>query len=685
MKNKILKLLLILPVFMYVQGFTQTTYNVPELIYYNFNNAGTTVDNDASAPVGTNPAPISGLTVGAGGFAGTDGLLGTGASSSTDIINTGWNASATGDFTIAFYTSDIPAAGGIEYIFGDNGASGFRCFTNGAAGSGNWLVRGLGANLPDITLTGGATMAPKMNHVVYNSAAGTLTGYVNGVQVAQEPAPNSINVTTGTGLTVGGYETNLSLNGVLDEFRWYDRALDANEIGLTYNQELPFTVVCDVPENFSESNVTANSADISWDHGPTNGNYELEYGPAGFTPGTGSGTIISGAITGASITENISGLNPNTVYEYYITEDCNGGADELTFGPYSFTTSCGVVTAPYTENFDDPSWDAGNGGINQCWSLNPTSGFMFETNTGGTTSTNTGPSDDFTGGGKYVYTEASTGSTGDIAEITSLDIDISGLTDPFMTFHYHMYGQNIVSLEVEVSNDGGNTWTNEVSINGEQQSDETDPWEEQGVSLLPYVGDTIQVKFLVERGGNYYNDIAIDEIEIDEVTGCPDPTSLTLSNITANDAELDWSAGYQETEWVIEYDTAGFPQGTGTTIVTNNLNETLTGLSAITDYDVYVKGVCGVGDSSEWVGPASFTTPCVVYSAPFHEPFDNGVEPDCWENLATGTFATDFWKFDGTPGNAAANNGRPDDTYAWSDGSGNEPEGTLITPYIDVT
>ena len=129
------KLAFLFLIFFTANAFSQNG-SVPELIYYKFNTAGTTVVNEASSPVGVNPAPITGLTIGSGGMLGTNGLVGTGASSSTNVINTGWNTQFTGDFTIAFWTSNVPSSSTLYYIFGDNGASGFRCFTNGVAQAG---------------------------------------------------------------------------------------------------------------------------------------------------------------------------------------------------------------------------------------------------------------------------------------------------------------------------------------------------------------------------------------------------------------------------------------------------------------------------------------------------------------------------------------------------------------------
>ena len=51
----------------------------------------------------------------------------------------------------------------------------------------------------------------------------------------------------------------------------------------------------------------------------------------------------------------------------------------------------------------------------------------------------------------------------------------------------------------------------------------------------------------------------------------------------------------------VEYDTVGFTRGTGTTITTLTPNAVLTGLSPLGRYDVYVRCICGVGDTGVWV------------------------------------------------------------------------------------
>jgi len=92
-------------------------------------------------------------------------------------------------------------------------------------------------------------------------------------------------------------------------------------------------------------------------------------------------------------------------------------------------------------------------------------------------------------------------------------------------------------------------------------------------------------------------------------SSCIQPTALGVSGLTASSADLNWTAGLAETEWNVEYGTAGFAQGAGTTVnVLTTPTTNVSGLTVTTAYEFYVQAVCGAGDESLWVGPFAFTT-----------------------------------------------------------------------------
>jgi hypothetical protein len=209
----------------------------PDILYYRFNGTGTSVLNEAtSPPSGTATATLIGAdTQGGAGKCG-GALIGTGAAGTTDYVSTGWATSLTGSWTISFWSSNIPSSATLAYIWSDPTAGSFRCFTGGVAGAGNWIMRG---TLTDVLVTGAATVGPSMTTFVYDSVAGEVRAYLNGVLnntvVQGQPA------ISGSGFKVGGYNGSNGLpnGGLMDEFSVYGRALTQPEILTLWTRACP--------------------------------------------------------------------------------------------------------------------------------------------------------------------------------------------------------------------------------------------------------------------------------------------------------------------------------------------------------------------------------------------------------------------------------------------------------------
>jgi parallel beta-helix repeat protein len=84
------------------------------------------------------------------------------------------------------------------------------------------------------------------------------------------------------------------------------------------------------------TNVTDSSADLTWNY-TGNNCFNVEYGPAGFIQGTGVGALSGTVDSNVTAPHTISGLNPNTAYEFYVESCCNPGQWE---GPFAFQTEC---------------------------------------------------------------------------------------------------------------------------------------------------------------------------------------------------------------------------------------------------------------------------------------------------------------------------------------------------------
>ena len=103
----------------------------------------------------------------------------------------------------------------------------------------------------------------------------------------------------------------------------------------------------------------------------------------------------------------------------------------------------------------------------------------------GTTSSSTGPSDDMTGGGNYMYIETSSPRTaGQQAIMYSENIDISSLAAAELRFFHHMYGAAIADLTIEISDDGGLSYNTIFTKSGNQGNQ----WNEEVVSIAAFTG-----------------------------------------------------------------------------------------------------------------------------------------------------------------------------------------------------
>ena len=354
--------------------------------------------------------------------------------------------------------------------------------------------------------------------------------------------------------------------------------------------------------NLNSYNVTATSAMINWSNTAGSANSRIEYGPAGFTLGAGISMIVS------NDTVPLIGLNSFTSYQYYVTSICTPSDSSPWAGPYSFTTLCNDTNVgPWMDDVEGHGTTTSAAAIANCWSATNTASFDWNITGSGTPSSSTGALS-ANSGSKFFYTEASGAGIGDTAILNSPSINLSTLTTPFLEFYYHMTGAQMGSLSVQVLS--GTTWTNVITLNGAQQPNQASPWNQQFVDLSSYTG-VIKLRFVAVSNGSWQGDISLDDIAVIESPSCFSPTMAGATVMTKTTATLNWSAPLfgNPSSYIIKSDTAGFnPLTSGTTTVSSSLSLSLSGLTAKTNYEYYVRSYCGGTDSSAWVGPISFYT-----------------------------------------------------------------------------
>ncbi|RMI04787.1 MAG: choice-of-anchor D domain-containing protein, partial [Calditrichaeota bacterium] len=194
----------------------------PDLIYHKFNEVGhnrtanfanpATAVNDSSDVLGA-------LSMGGTGQFGA-ALIGSGGPSSTDFVDTRWATNLPGDWAISFWINGLGSTQ-LNYLWGDNTAGSFRCFTGGVAGANNLMVRG---PVDDVLITG-VGPGPSVVDVIYDSSVPEIRAFVNGVLNVVVPQSGPPGITGSGPFKIGGYSTlsGMPAGSLMDEFKMWNR------------------------------------------------------------------------------------------------------------------------------------------------------------------------------------------------------------------------------------------------------------------------------------------------------------------------------------------------------------------------------------------------------------------------------------------------------------------------------
>jgi len=100
------------------------------------------------------------------------------------------------------------------------------------------------------------------------------------------------------------------------------------------------------------------------------------------------------------------------------------------------------------------------------------------------------------------------------------------------------------------------------------------------------------------------------------------------TNLTTTSATLNWVAATgAPASYQVEYGPVGFTQGAGTTLTTSTNSITITGLTAATTYDFYIRSNCGSGGFSAWTAVNSFNT---LFLCPYTSGLDTTPQLQGW-------------------------------------------------------
>ncbi len=325
--------------------------------------------------------------------------------------------------------------------------------------------------------------------------------------------------------TVTGTATQITGLTASTAYSFRVRARDAagnisgysNTVNVT-TSAAPDTQAPSVPTSLAASNVTQTTVDLSWNASTDN------VGVTGYDVYQGSSNL--GTVAGT--TAQITGLTASTAYSFRVrARDAAGNVSGYS-NTVNVTTSgsgggsgCagGISSFPYTESFE-----SGLG----AWTQSTADDINWTRDSGGTPSSNTGPSSG-AAGSWYMYVEASSPNyPSKRAILNSPCLDLSAATAASVSFNYHMYGaSDMGSIALEASSDNGGSWTTLWSETGNKGNS----WLSTSIDLSAYAGGSVQLRFNRLTGSTWQADIAIDNVSVTTGSGGGNPpTGYCASN-----------------------------------------------------------------------------------------------------------------------------------------------------------
>jgi subtilisin-like proprotein convertase family protein len=314
------------------------------------------------------------------------------------------------------------------------------------------------------------------------------------------------------------------LNGQNPNGIWQLEICDAklNDKGKLRVCELVFAQIgCAGIDSVHLTNVTENSARVAWHFDNSGDSVLVEYGPAGFSPGLGAEAGMNGVIAKqvqpVSNPFTINGLQALRPYDVYMRRQCAPGLWSANTPVKRFTPYCPITMIEQVDTLSP----CPNGCADPCplpglWQNVTGDDYEWKVKTGpGLTYPNAGPPSAPEGTGNYLYFRNSctpAGANGKKAVLRTSCVKVVAPLDAPCHFSFDLYMQTklgqIGSLSLQISTNGGQTWTNLQTWSGNRGK----RWRREFVSLAAYDGQTALFQFVANGAFGAYGDIAMDNL-----------------------------------------------------------------------------------------------------------------------------------------------------------------------------
>lgn len=375
--------------------------------------------------------------------------------------------------------------------------------------------------------------------------------------------------TTVTGLTTSGYVEKIvsfaSYSGS-DTYIAFKHPLTTT-YSYIYIDDVHWEPIplCPQPTSLTATSITPSSANIGWTAGGSETAWEYVYGVSPLAAPGGAGTATT------SNPVAVSGLTSNTTYQFYVRANC-GGDYSAWSGPASFYTGycqptggtayylTNVITSGGVTNISNAS-GASSGGYGNYSATISCSNYI---GTSTSISLSSSESDD------YYYCWIDWNNDLDFGDANETIFATTSYTAGYTGTINIPSGTAVGNYRMRVAN----SWSGAISSCGPAPNGE-------------------------------YEDYTFT---VTNPPACPAPGSLTATSITSTTANIGWTASGTETAWEYVYGVSPVSSPSGSGTPTTNNPTSLSGLTASTTYQFYVRADCGNGSYSTWAGPYTFST-----------------------------------------------------------------------------
>lgn len=338
--------------------------------------------------------------------------------------------------------------------------------------------------------------------------------------------------------------------------------------------------------SFDVAGITNNSITLSW--------YDPSNTGATYTIMNGTTEVATGI---ADTFYTVTGLDANTDYTFTLVANCSATDASVPISVTGHTLCDAIATLPYVENFDGYS----NNSPVECWThLTPMDG-----NSNYFAATTSATNNSSSGALRFNYSVA----TANVAALPEFTAPTNTLRMKFWHRAESATNTSCGILEVGYLTDIADTATFVVLDTMIQSS----AYAEVIVSYSAAPATAVMAFRHRANGTNWYWNI--DDVTVEEIPNCPEPTALALVDMSATSATFNWrgsASGYTATLYDSENTVVGTPQTITDTVCTFN------GLTIGQTYTVKVVSNCGSD-----VSPEVSTSVTIDYCVPNPTSRDN--------------------------------------------------------------